>query len=133
MILPRSDFPPAMTPAQDTDEPLEPTLEDFVSEAELARQLAARRLTRVGHVIHLRDGRRYVLVEAVRILGAASAETDPYGLTGTTDTLRSFLRRGFVMNAERLALGRHVYDAEYGYLLHRMADADASGVNPVVR
>jgi hypothetical protein len=80
-----------------------------------------------------------VLTEAVRILGNASQETDPYGFTGLTESLAALLRRGFVLSDGRVALGRTVYDAEHGYLTQLVdgprpsGRADESGVNPALR
>lgn len=129
------------------ESPIPIYLDDFVTEAAVAELVARRQLTRVGSVLRLRDGRFCVLTEAVRILGSASQETDPYGFTGLTESLASLLRRGFVLSDGRVALGRTIYDAEHGYLTQWVNasshgasghgannnGADESGINPVLR
>jgi hypothetical protein len=127
MTVPLSDYPPPTPPAYAA-----PPLDDFLSEQALA-DMIQRGASRRGVVLRRPDGRRYALQHAVRIIGIHSHDTDPYGLIGTVDSIRALLERGFVMNAERVALGRSVYDAEYGYLAELVADPDASGVNPVMR
>jgi len=122
-----------MTPAY-TKSPLPPIeVDGFVTDDQLRRWVASGQATRKGCRLSLRDGREYVLLEAVRVLGNTSSGTDPYGFTGRVDTVGAMLKRGFVMSAERIALGRRVYDVEYGWLAEPMADADRSGVNPAVR
>ena len=128
---PFSPYSTAMSP-----QPQPPALcasDEFVSEARLAALVASGHAVRSGALLRTADGQRWVLREAVRVLGLIGSESDPYGITGTADTLRSLLDRGFVMSSERIALGRRVYDAEYGYLPQQLHDPDASGVNPVVR
>jgi hypothetical protein len=117
---------------QRSPEPI--ALEEFVAEDHLTTLIDRGDAHRNGCLLWLRDGRMYALQDAVRILGNVSHETDPYGFTGTTDTLASMLRRGFVMNSERVALGRSVYDVAWGYLVQRISGSpDASGANPVMR
>ena len=122
-----------MTPAY-TKSPLPPIeVDGFVTDDQLHGWVANGHAARAGIKLSLRDGRRFVLLEAVRVLGNVDSETDPYGFTGHVDTLGAMLKRGFVMSAERIALGRRVYDVEYGWIAEPMADADRSGVNPTVR
>jgi len=131
MPHPLSSFPPAMTPAHDVSQAT--LFDDFVAEETLAKMIDQGEAQRDGCLLRLRDGRRFALREAVRILGHVSQETDPYGLTGHTETLAVLLERGFVVSAGRVALGRQVYDTERGYLAQRIGNPDASGVNPVIR
>jgi hypothetical protein len=109
-------------------------VDDFVSEERL-RLLVARGLGRCdGCLLELRDGRRFAMLDAVRIIGHVTQETDPFGMIGMVLTLGSLLRRGFTLSAGRMMLGRHVWDLEHGFLLEPMAaDPDASGINPVVK
>ena len=113
--------------------PAQWTPDEFVSEARLTALVVSGQAVRSGALLLTANGRRWMLREAVRVLGLIGQESDPYGITGTADTLRSLLGRGFVMSSERIALGRRAYDAEYGYLPQPLDDADASGVNPVAR
>lgn len=127
------DFPPAMSPAYDTSPP-PLTADEFISDDELTAVLAQGGVRRDGCVLRTHDGTTYLLEEAMRALGNIRQETDPYGVTGQAETLGGWLRRGFVMSSQRIALGRAVYDAESGFILRRLArDADASGINPAIR
>ena len=80
-----------------------------------------------------------VLLEAVRILGTVTGDTDPYGYIGRVETLGALVKRGFVINAQRCGLGRQAYEIQHGYLLEAVAatsrrgDPDESGGNPAVR
>lgn len=123
------DFPPAMHPVHEP-EPVRLAPDEFLSRDALDALAANGEIHLAGALARTRDGERYVLRDALRVLGKVSPETDPYGFIGHTDTLASFLRRGFVMSAERIALGRSVYDVEYGYLAQRVGgDADRSGTH----
>jgi hypothetical protein len=109
-------------------------LEEFVSEEQL-RLIVARGLGHCdGCMLELCDGRRFAMLDAVRIIGHVTQETDPFGMIGMVLTLGSLLRRGFTLHAGRMMLGRHVWDLEHGFLLEALSgNPDASGVNPVVR
>jgi hypothetical protein len=129
--MPYDFYSTAMSP-----QPEPPALliaDEFLSEARLSALLAGGDAVASGALLRTADGRRWMLREAVRVLGLHGQDNDPYGITGTADTLRSLLARGFVMSSERIALGRRVYDVEYGYLPQPLSDPDASGVNPVAR
>ena len=93
---------------------------------------------RQGALLHTARG-SFVLLEAVRILGTVTGDTDPYGYIGRVETLGALVKRGFVINAQRCGLGRQAYEIQHGYLLEAVAatsrhgDPDESGVNPVIR
>jgi hypothetical protein len=70
--------------------------------------------TRAGALLTLRDGRRYVLRDAIRVIGRRNGDTDPYGFTGRVEALRELIRRGVTLSADALRLGPAVYDIEYG-------------------
>jgi hypothetical protein len=128
---PISDYPPAMSPV--SEPPVARLgLDEFISEEQLARLLERGDAIRNGCILRGKNGALYTLQEAVRVLGNVSQETDPFGFIGIIDTVGSMLKRGFVMNSERIALGRAIYDAEYGYLVQPVGNgsADQSGVNP---
>jgi hypothetical protein len=107
-------------------------IEDFLSDVDIIELVSRGEAKRDGCILRLSDRRVFVLQEAVRVLGTVSHETDPYGFCGTTDTIGALLKRGFMMSANRIALGRAVYDAEYGYLVQEVGfgNPDASGVSP---
>ena len=109
-------------------------LDEFISVEQLAVLEEQGAAVRRGAIVNAPSGAMFVLHEAVRVLGRVSQETDPYGFIGVVDTVGGMLKRGFVMSAERIALGRAVYDVEYGYIVERVGSAspDASGVNPKV-
>jgi len=104
-------------------------LDDFIGEDELAGMVDRGEVARAGCLLTARDGRLWALQEAVRVLGTVSHETDPYGLCGVVNTIGAMVKRGFVMSAERIALGRCIYDVEYGYIAQPINGADSSGVN----
>lgn len=125
------DFPPAMTPARAPEPRL--AADEFIAKDALDGLVAAGEIRLQGALARTTGGGLYVLRDAVRVLGNVSHETDPYGFTGQVDTLAAFLRRGFVMSGERIALGRSVYDVEYGFLVQPVSGgADRSGVNPAL-
>lgn len=102
----------------------------FVSDVTLEGWVRTGDAMRAGAQLTLADGARYVLTDALRILGRRNGETDPYGLTGRVETLRDFLRKGGVLSADAVRLGPAIYDAEYGVLALPCASADESGANP---
>lgn len=105
----------------------------FVSEAVLAGWVHVGDVVRAGALLKVVDGRRYVLTEALRILGRANGETDPYGLTGRVNTLRDLLVQGATLTASSVRLGPAIYDVEYGFVARLLASADESGPHPSVR
>lgn len=128
-----SDFPPAMSPLSHPPMP-QLGLDEFISDEQLELLIERGEAVRLGSVVRDRNGATFVLHEAVRVLGRVSQETDPYGFIGVIDTIGGMLKRGFVMSSERIALGRAVYDAEYGFIVDPIGNgsADASGVNPKI-
>jgi hypothetical protein len=139
---------PTVSPARTSDRPAA-LLDDFLSHAELETMISSGAALRAGSLLMLRDGRRFVVQEALRVLGPSSAvphgppsslraaggfdsddASDPFGFTGMVETVGAMLQRGFVMSRERIALGRRLYDVEYGFVLEPLADPDSSGINP---
>ena len=104
----------------------------FVSDATLDGWLRSGDATPPPPLHTTRDGRRFVLRDAVRILGRRNGETDPYGFTGRVETLREFVRQGAILASDSVRLGPAVYDAEYGVVAYPMASPDESGANPKV-
>jgi len=106
----------------------------FLPATRLARLIDDEHVAVVDRVLHCRGGGRYVLQDAVRILGRSDppdpeTSSDPFGFTGMVEPLATLVRRGFVISTQRVALGRRVYDVEHGVICHPMASADDSGVN----
>src|SRR5262249_7734528 len=90
--------------------------------------------TRAGSLLTARDGRRYILRDALRVLGRRNGDTDPYGFTGRVESVRDFIQRGAIAFADGIRLGSAVDDVEYGVLAMPLgASPDESGANPVVR
>ena len=129
MPPPLSSIPPKMS--SDTPPPLSPRLamDGFLPDDLLASLLSRGHATRAGCVLRTRDGRTYVLEDALRVLGCVTGKTDPYGYTGIVETLGALIRRGFVITSQRIALNRVAYDVEFGVLAHPLAHADETGVN----
>ena len=105
----------------------------FVSDVQLEAWVRVGEAVRAGATLALVDGRRYVLTDALRVLGRRNGETDPYGLTGRVLALRQVLRQGGALFADALRLGAAIYDVEYGVHAVPVLGADESGVNPIVR
>jgi hypothetical protein len=105
----------------------------FVSDAQLDAWVRAGDVVRVGASLASADGRRWVLTDALRVLGRRNGETDPYGLTGRVLGLRQVLLQGGALFADALRLGAAIYDVEYGAHASPALGADESGVNPIVR
>lgn len=99
----------------------------FVSES-CARDWAQRGVAVVANgVLSCRDGRSFLLADALRVLGPQSSDTDPYGLTGRVSTLRELIQQGAVLHQESLRLGAATYDVEFGYVARQTGSADESG------
>jgi hypothetical protein len=77
-------------------------------------------------------GQRYLLRDAIRVLGRRNGETDPYGFTGRVEPIREMIRRGAIVAEGGVRLGPAVYDVEYGFIAVPCASADESGANPRV-
>jgi hypothetical protein len=104
----------------------------FASDSQLASWVRSGAAVRAGAVLTTREGRRFMLQDALRIIGLQSGDVDPYGLTGRVDTIRQLLRQGALLSADRVRLGQLTYDVEYGVLALPFASADESGANPRV-
>ncbi len=94
----------------------------FVSEATLDAWARTGAAVRAGSVLTTDDGRRFSLRDAVRVLGRRNGDTDPYGLTGSVEAIRDFIRRGASISADALRLGPAIYDIEYGVIAARRDD-----------
>jgi hypothetical protein len=88
----------------------------FASEATVDAWVRSGVAVRSGSLLTIHDGRRFLLRDAVRVLGRRNGDTDPYGFTGRVDALRDFIRRGANISADALRLGPAVYDIEYGFI-----------------
>ena len=88
----------------------------FLSEATVDGWSRSGSAVRSGSLLTTRDGRRFLLRDAVRVLGRRNGDTDPYGFTGRVDALRELIRRGVTISADSLRLGQAVYDIEYGFV-----------------
>jgi hypothetical protein len=117
-----------MSPAARHHPPL--AADEFISKADLRAWIDAGACTQSSWLLVTPDGQRYHLREAVRVLGRASGDTDPFGFVGMIDTVHGLIERGFAVSAEHVALGRRVYHVEHGWLAEPLASADRSGINP---
>jgi hypothetical protein len=91
----------------------------FVSEASVDAWVRTGAAVRAAGLLAVRDGRRFLLRDAVRVLGRRNGDTDPYGFTGRVEAIRDFIRRGATISADALRLGPAVYDIEYGFIATR--------------
>jgi hypothetical protein len=105
----------------------------FVADAVVDSWVRSGDAVRAGGLLSLRDGRRYLVRDAVRVLGRRNGETDPYGFTGRVESIRELLRQGAVAFADGIRLGPAVYDVEYGVVAIPFASPDESGANPAIR
>ncbi len=105
----------------------------FLSDAQLEAWVRSGDALRAGASLTTVEGRRFVLTDALRVLGRRNGETDPYGLTGRVLALRQVLRQGGALFSDALRFGAAIYDVEYGAHAAETCGADESGVNPIVR
>jgi hypothetical protein len=105
----------------------------FVGESVVDAWARAGLVARTGASMASADGSRFLLCEAVRIIGLRSGDVDPYGLTGRVAGLRELVRQGATISSDGVRFGSCDYDAEFGFVAHLVASADESGVNPAVR
>ncbi len=95
----------------------------FVSDATLDGWVRSGAASRAGALLGAADGRRYVLRDAIRVIGRRNGDTDPYGLTGRVESIRDYIRQGAAVSADALRLGPAVYDIEHGVVVARCDDA----------
>jgi len=116
--------------SSDSPAPLSPrlVLDGFVPDELLTSLLESGHIERDGAVLHADDGRSYIIEDAVRVLGCHERLNDPYGFTGTVETVGTLVRRGFVVTSERIALNRVAYDVELGVLAAPFPLSEHTGV-----
>lgn len=106
----------------------------FVSDSVLEDWKRSGVATVEGAQMTLSDGRRFALVDGLRILGRRNGDSDPYGLTGRVLSLRSVLRRGGMLSHDGVRLGAAIYDAGFGVIAEPLeGEARASQPPPTVR
>jgi hypothetical protein len=89
----------------------------FISDQRLADLLFQRRVMRVGRGLVEAEGRRYVLENAVRVVGRQDRQmSDPYGLAGTVEPFDELVRAGAQFTGRHMHLGSVVYRVERGVL-----------------
>lgn len=103
-------------------------MDGFVPDDLLASLLKAGHATRQGALLEDREGRRYLLEDAVRVVACREHDTDPYGFTGMVETVGSLLRRGFAVSAHRIAIGRLSYDVELGAVVQPLGEEEHTAV-----
>ncbi len=88
----------------------------FVPEVTLDGWVRGGAVARAGGLLTTPDGRRFVLRDAIRVLGRRNGDTNPYGFTGKVEPIRELIRRGASISADALRLGPAVYDVEFGFV-----------------
>ncbi len=86
----------------------------FLPDATLEEWVRVGTASREGAMLVTRDGRRFVLVDGLRILGRRNGDSDPYGFTGRILTLRALLKRGALLSPDGIRLGAAIYDVQFG-------------------
>lgn len=66
-------------------------------------------------------GERFVMRDAVRVLGPAGQGTDMYGLTGRVLAVAEVIALGATLSMDALRLGGARYDIQPGYLVQPLA------------
>ncbi|MFO0758560.1 MAG: hypothetical protein U0359_18855 [Byssovorax sp.] len=109
---------PALVPVSPRKVSAESCLTDgsFIAEATLGAFVRQGEIRREGAVVATPDGRRFVLQEAVRVLGRNNGASDPYGFTGQVDSIRELVKKGGAITGDTLRLGSAAYDVEYGFV-----------------
>ena len=131
MFHPMSPLPPTPPPGSG-DHRARISEDGFVSDAVLDAWLRSGEAVRGGAVVTTRAGRRYLVQDALRILGRRDGGVDAYGLTGRVEVIRQLLRQGAIASADGIRIGSVVYDVEYGVLAFPFASPDESGANPKI-
>ncbi len=116
MRMPRISYPPPTIASAGAEKAVVVRLAEdaFVSDSKVDRWVRAGAAVRAGVLLTTRDGRRFLLRDAVRIIGRRNGDSDPYGFTGKVETLRDFVRQGATVSANALRLAQVVYDIEHG-------------------
>jgi len=104
----------------------------FVPDSTLEEWVRVGSAERTGAVLTLTDGRRFALVDAVRMLGRRNGDSDPYGFTGRILTLRALLRRGALLSPDGARLGAAIYDVQFGSIAEPLEVAPRAAVTTPV-
>ncbi len=100
-------------------------LEGFLPDKLIDRLIRTGYLIRAGQLlVSTVDSRTYAQQDAVRFLEHRGGKTDPYGYIGRVEEIRSLLKRGFVVSATRIGLGKVIYEVEHGVILHAVFEAE---------
>jgi hypothetical protein len=112
--------PPTIASARATTAVVVPAVkigeDGFVAEGTVDMWVRTGAATRAGALLTVNDGRRYLLRDAVRVLGRRNGDTDPYGFTGRVDAIRELIKKGASLSPDALRLGPAVYDVEFGFV-----------------
>jgi hypothetical protein len=115
-VPPRTMSAVVPVPVPGTVPPLRIETDTFVPELTVDGWVRNGAAARTGGLLTTLDGRRFLLRDAIRVLGRRNGDTDPYGFTGKVEPIREFIRRGASVSADGLRLGPAVYDVEYGFV-----------------
>jgi hypothetical protein len=108
----------------------------FFPRAALDEWLSENRVEIGGRELLLKsEGRRYRIVEAVRILGEVSGLTDPYDIVGRVKSVAFVTELGAELLESSMVLGDNAFDVVPGFLATPVGTfseyrADRSGKTP---
>lgn len=102
----------------------------FLPDATVEEWVRTGGATRDGAMLVLRDGRKFVLIDGLRILGRRNGDSDPYGFTGRILTLRALLKRGALLSPDGIRLGAAIYDVQFGSIAESVDDVARASARP---
>lgn len=89
----------------------------FFPQAALDEWLGEDRIDLLQDVLHLKDqGRRYRIIEAVRVLREVSGSDDPHELLGRVRTRAFLIELGAELLENSMIMGDNAYDVVQGFV-----------------
>ncbi len=89
----------------------------FLDQAALDQRVRDRSVVLDGSILLVAGAaQRYVVRDAVRVLGPVGSGVDVFGLTGRIMPVSEVLVMGATLNAHTMRIGSVQYDAQLGYL-----------------
>ena len=90
----------------------------FISQSELDAWVRERRVSVEDAVLTIgASGNRYVMRDAVRILGPSGRSNDLFGMTGRVVAIGELIALGASVSSSTMRLGTAEYDLQLGFIL----------------